>query len=474
MKKSVKATALILAFSVLLTGCAGSPASNKHTQFERTEKSDKVYQKAEITQVKDKEFSVSDKTGLYTGDWKGNRPEGEGTLVISENEYYSGTWENGYLSGQGEIKTLDESGGVRYFKGECAYNVPSGQGQLTMGDIDSGTFMILDGSFDGESSLVYFMITDNTLADIGDYTGGDLISYVGNYNVSGISRKKGEYFGQTDENGIANGYGYYRENNGNPNAYKEYCALGTWKDGELDGYYSTLYIDRGNTTKYVDRWYGREEVPSTWSTAIKETGCLRDGQEVGVYIRTSSYDNDPKDDRDGVYVESKDYDTGITLKAEHWINGTHIYEWHNAFNTEAEYWKYDKDGNLLINSVTQDGQWTELVNKEKEAKEAQQRLTDKCTKFGIIAGTIALPLAGYYLESLSFKNWRNSSALTYLANTQASYAFSAEAERMERDAARMYDNGDKAGAELKMQEANSFRANYHDWTENWKELHPPV
>lgn len=472
MKKLVKATALALAISVLLTGCAAP--DEQSTQFERTEKSDEIYRNAPVTQVKDREFTVSDKTGLYTGDWKGNRPEGNGTLVISEDEYYSGTWENGYLSGQGEIRTLDESGGVSYFKGECAYNVPSGQGQKTIGDVDSGTFIILDGSFDGESSLVYFMITDNTLADIGDYTGGDWISYVGNYNVSGISRKNGEYFGQVDENGIANGYGYYRENNGNPNAYKEYCALGTWKDGELDGYYSTLYIDRGNTTSYVNHWYGREEIPSTWNTAIKETGCLKDGQDVGVYIRTSSYDNNPRDDRDGVYVESKDYDTGVTLKAEHWIDGTHIYEWHNAFDTEGEYWKYDKDGNLLVNSVTQDGQWTELVNKEKEAKEAQQRLIDKCTKFGIIAGTIALPLAGYYLESLEFKNWRNSSALTYLANTQASYAFSVEAERMESDAARMYDNGDKAGAELKMQEASNFRANYHDWTENWKELHPPV
>ncbi len=387
MKKSVKAAALILAFSVLLTGCAGSPASNKHTQFERTEKSDKVYQKAEITQVKDKEFSVSDKAGLYTGDWKGNRPEGEGTLVISEDEYYSGTWENGYLSGQGEIKTLDESGGVSYFKGECAYNEPSGQGQMTLGDTDSGSFTILDGSFDGESALMYYMIDKNKLIDIGDYTGGECVTYIDNPNVKGISRKYGEYFGQVDENGIPNGYGYYRENNGNPDAYKEYCAIGTWKDGELEGYYTKVVIDRGNTTKYVDHWYGREEVPGTWNTSIKETGCLKNGQYVGLWTQSSSYRNTPSEPRDGLYVKTKDYNTGETTKEEHWLDGSHVYEWYNAFNTEGEYWKYDNNWNLTVHNITQDGQWTSLMNKEKEAQEAKARLYEKCgyaaTFFGL-------------------------------------------------------------------------------------------
>ncbi len=484
MKKSVKATALILAFSVLLTGCAGSPASNKHTQFERTEKSDKVYQKAEITQVKDKEFSVSDKTGLYTGDWKGNRPEGEGTLVISEDEYYSGTWENGYLSGQGEIKTLDESGSVSYFKGECAYSVPSGQGQMTRGDIDSGTFFILDGSFDGESSLVYFMITENKLADIGNFINGDWISYVDNPDAQGMSFKGrdlsykygkvifeqdsvGEYFGQLNENGIPDGYGYYRESGGN-RYYNEVGILGSWKDGELDGYYTIVNTQRVTTTEYVNHWYGREEIPSSSYISTKTTGCKKNGQEVGIYTCTQSCESNPQKATDGAFTDMKNYDTGITMRAEHWINGTHIYEWRNAFDTEGEYLKFDSDWNITVHNITQDGKWTELVNTEKEKREAQQRLMDKCTK----AMIIGFPVMVYIIGSrcVSDIDWTDTDdpILSFCADVRASCAFSAEMDSRTRAAAERLDNGDTFGAEQIMQEANDLSANYSEWAKNYK------
>ena len=77
----------------------------------------------------------------------------------------------------------------------------------------------------------------------------------------------GKYIGQTDENGIPNGYGYYETNT----IYNDIAIgpvfmskLGKWKDGHIEGYYT--------------------ERQSFDSRSYREDGCIQDGQGVGDFV----------------------------------------------------------------------------------------------------------------------------------------------------------------------------------------------
>ena len=112
----------VLVGSMLFGGCSAGTNSSVDLDYA-------AYSSAEITYAENVQFTVNGKTGQYTGDWKGDRPEGNGKLVISENDVYEGEWKNGYLSGQGTI-TLTENDDIKtVYTGECDFSRPSGKGR---------------------------------------------------------------------------------------------------------------------------------------------------------------------------------------------------------------------------------------------------------------------------------------------------------------------------------------------------------
>ncbi|MDE5993601.1 MAG: hypothetical protein K2G87_11200, partial [Oscillospiraceae bacterium] len=234
---------------------------------------------------------------------------------------------------QGEIRKVSDDGIWKQYKGECASNYPSGEGQMLMG-IEGDPYLIeVDGDFGDESSLMYFATDEKgKLIEVGGIRGGefgsyleddadvpwisyseeeknyqemlerdaasqaerDTESYLGTEEYEAryaeryaeiyderysehINSKKddgsyGKYFGQTDENGIPNGYGYYvaytTYNDIASGLLTDLCKIGTWKDGHIDGYYTTL---------------------QTFGTVnYREDGCIKDGNKVGDFI---SYEN---------------------------------------------------------------------------------------------------------------------------------------------------------------------------------------
>lgn len=87
-KKGIKMTAAAMALVMLLTGCGSSEgdaaadrqsssAAGDTNKVKIDKKALSVYQKAPITQVEDQQYSMGGYEGVYTGDWKGNRPEGQ-------------------------------------------------------------------------------------------------------------------------------------------------------------------------------------------------------------------------------------------------------------------------------------------------------------------------------------------------------------------------------------------------------------
>lgn len=290
--KLLKTTAFILAAAVTLTtltSCQGD------------------YSNANVTQVTDKSYSVDGVKGKYTGDWKGDRPEGYGELIVSDDEYYKGEWVHGVLYGQGEIRKVYDEGVWKHYKGECASNYPSGEGQMLMG-VEGDPYLIeVDGDFGDESSLMYFATDEKgKLIEVGGIRGGGFVNYLEDgADVPWISYSEdekdyqemlereaesqaeydelyaahlesqstskfpnnGKYFGQTDENGIPNGYGYYETTT----IYNDIAIgpvfmskLGKWKDGHIEGYYT--------------------ERQSFDTRSYREDGCIEDGHGVGDFV----------------------------------------------------------------------------------------------------------------------------------------------------------------------------------------------
>lgn len=75
-------------------------------------------------------------TGTYTGRWRKNRPEGEGTFTFSNGSVYSGEWKGGKANGQG---TLTYASGDIY-EGEFKEDRLDGHGVYTWanGDVYEG------------------------------------------------------------------------------------------------------------------------------------------------------------------------------------------------------------------------------------------------------------------------------------------------------------------------------------------------
>lgn len=80
----------------------------------------------------------------YTGELRGNQPDGEGTLEWDDGRRYQGQFSAGQMQGQGKLTLADGSAYQGPFKGDR----PFGQGTLTLADgaLLSGTFTGLEAA----------------------------------------------------------------------------------------------------------------------------------------------------------------------------------------------------------------------------------------------------------------------------------------------------------------------------------------
>ncbi|MCI8313178.1 MAG: TIR domain-containing protein, partial [Lachnospiraceae bacterium] len=103
-------------------------------------------------QVTDMAYQIPDgKIGTYTGEWKKDQPEGQGTFTDSDGGVYEGEWQDGKRSGTGTMTYADG----RVYKGEFKDNLPNGIGTGTKadGDVYEGEFK--DGRYNGTGTMTY-------------------------------------------------------------------------------------------------------------------------------------------------------------------------------------------------------------------------------------------------------------------------------------------------------------------------------
>lgn len=417
MKKLIKATSMLLAVTMTLTACQ----SESQTPTAKTlEKENEVYMNAAVTEVEDKQYDLNGTKGTYSGDWKGNRPEGEGTFWLNDEEYYySENWINGDINGYGEIKRRDSSGTLKQYKGVCSYSEPYGNGTMEIGEEGDDFRTVIDGDFSNSSQLLYFTLdTKGRCINLGGYINGEYESYVNNPGVTGMEylmdrapeggatykSRSGYYIGQINENGLPDGYGYYSEQFETEGAIVEqlnsisYQALGTWKNGKLDGYFSDVILGSDTLTRSETGFWGNKNVTKyDVISSTKREGCLKNDKLVGNYsISTTIESNPQRPNDDGVLITTIDFDNKIKMVERFDIDGSHTYEWKHmeseSWADEGEYIKYDKDDKITVHKTMSNGNWTEIMNLEREEREAKeearQRMIEKGAKIALAGATI--------------------------------------------------------------------------------------
>lgn len=471
MKKLIKATAILLAVSVLLTGCnKGTETANKSPKT--LEKEFDVYNNSSITEVEDQTYTVNNMTGKYSGDWKGNRPEGEGTLWLNDDEYfYSKNWSNGEINGQGEIKTVGDDGAATLYVGECAYNSPYGMGQMTIDRGDGSYQIIAEGDFSDFNTLLLYTIDDKgKLLDVGGYDNDShYVSYVENPTFTVIDNffcdrgsagqanyynsRQSVYIGQVNEKGLPNGYGYYEE------AYDytyshTYKAIGSWKNGNLQGYFTEESVDWGSTvTSKTDFWGAKQQYTETFCNTVKQEGYLKGSIVSGSYSKYEKYETSPSKATDGVFVTKFDESTSIETTGKHTPDGAHHYETlHKTGVTTYDagtYYKYDKNDELVIHREYQNGDWVTLTDLEKEREEARQRFWEiggPVLAVGLMVGMFAL-VSPSAEEQKELESWKDAlvartdaNVADYFTETKKRTELLDEKRRVEEEARRDLNN----------------------------------
>lgn len=175
-------TALVCAAIILsTTACSSDPAgpegNTDHTQTDAKQES-----VPEETRVTNKDAAIGEYIGKYTGDWKNNAPNGNGTFTAEGQVTMSGEWVDGVLNGQGTVEWTDGT----VYSGNFVNSKLNGKGSRKYTK-DDGTAVTIDGTFSSNSfssGTTVFRYTDGTILEmIGDWNSDG-------YFISGTYTKK--------------------------------------------------------------------------------------------------------------------------------------------------------------------------------------------------------------------------------------------------------------------------------------------
>lgn len=375
-------------------------------------------------------------------------------LDIGESDYYDGEWYNGMMLGQGEMLETYDDGTWKLFKGEIFYNQPAGKGEMSVGSNDGSYRIKIQGDFSDESTLMFFMTDKNgKLINIGGIKDGEYVSYVGETNVKGMIEfmdlirpnmesgyaswfdgYTGNYIGETDSNGVPNGYGYsitakiFPENE-DWNCY--YYKLGTWKDGKLEGYYTEWRYENHH-----------------WSSRF---GCMKDGEDVGecvIYSENSDYMGDHilvtamdcHDPYEYQLCEDGKYRTGYITKEYHYKDGTSKVEKYLTLRTdlegenywyEGEYTIYDANGNVIECGIADSSPKWQCYLYWKSNKDIRKDdiLDGLAVAAGVGAGIAVIGLIVHEATSWG-DDFESSAAGSFLNNNKSEFEYALDENRL--------------------------------------------
>lgn len=266
--------------------------------------------------------------GTYTGEWKKDQPEGQGTMTGSDGTVYTGEWKDGVLNGKG---TATYANGDVY-EGEWKDSLPNGQGTTTYanGNVYEGEWK--DGLPNGQGTYthangaVYEGEHKDGLRDgQGTYTDADGNVWTSEWkddklNGQGIATyARGSTYEGEWKDDKRDGQGTYTGADGN-------VWTGEWKDNKLNGQGSVKYADGGTYEGgFADNVFSGQG-SRTWDDGTKYTGEYKDGKFNGKGIITykggSTYEGefiDGEKNGEGVYTKADG-----TVVNEKWDRGTKI------------------------------------------------------------------------------------------------------------------------------------------------------
>lgn len=214
-----------------------------------------------VKEVSDVKYTMAGAvTGVYTGGWQHDAPQGEGRMVYLNGNVYEGEWDDGKRSGQGTCTYADGS----VYEGEWADDEANGQGTMTYanGDVYEGEWK--DGEQNGQGTMTYANgnVYEGEWGD-GKRSGQGTLTIIG-----------GDVYEGGWVNGAAEGYGVYTWADGG--VYE-----GEYKDGERSGQGTMIYA---NGNAYEGEW--ANDKPNgygvgTWADGKRREGTWVDGKWQG-------------------------------------------------------------------------------------------------------------------------------------------------------------------------------------------------
>lgn len=545
MKKITRMTALLLAAAICLTSCSGANKTNDSSQYENDTKNEKILQgtdtetsnnstgvqnsvathsegsyiSADITDVTEQPYTMYGKSGVYTGNWRYDRPEGNGKFIINDEEYFEGEWTNGMMNGSAKMSIYDEEGTYKFYQGICSYNTPSGNGALITAEADSSYFTVLKGDF-SSTFFTYFIYDSDVLRllDIGIYDNGEMTTFLNNPDLTSYSaglfvdpslkvRRQyneeinylycGNYYGELDENGYPHGYGYFDAfgiYKGEENADGIYKAgekydytyakegyytrdldyFGKWEHGKRIGTYLAIYTDGTGNTDWSQNAYGQLDENGNPTgdfmfidknkkfqermMMYKDTDLIVDT----INVETFNYDYQLCDD--GLYrgtdetweVYFKDGNYGI-YKLRYYKESLES----DKYFSEGEWYLYNEENELIDYGLYVPGSgWDSYETiEEREREKSRQRLSNWAA-IGVAAVT------AYALYKVAAADsWEDSAAYKYVQEnrtrcqqeTQKFLDDKEESERLMNEARLQYDIGNTYEAQRLYDQAQEIK-----------------
>lgn len=372
------------------------------------EDEDALYNSSPVIEVQDMEYTYYGQTGLYTGEWKGDRPQGYGCLYIDDDNFYDGEWDYGYINGNAEIAYIDEEGAWRHYIGDCACKSIVGSGEFWYyPDEEVNDYIVIRGDFSAEPTLVYFSVENGEMVvDMGSISEGrlwsevdyicdnpgspfftydtEVIIYNDMYNGIGARSYVGNYYGDKNTDLNPQGYGIFQLVGeilpdkkiylGDRYVETDYLhskiVIGWWENGRLTGNYvlydvvkplDESYFDYGHECK-KDYYYRIDGVLDKRVSYVDKTWYYdNDSAADDFYIATCHY-ADYTQGEDGIYRAGldesdvyyyQDYLDGKTLLPAGTYCREETYPCYVIENGDQKYFKegfrayYDSDGKMF-------------------------------------------------------------------------------------------------------------------------------